>query len=66
MGKTSAKTKNRWNAENYDRIGVMAKKGERETIRLAAEAAGESVNAYILEAVRRRLAEENQSVQSPE
>ncbi|MBQ9347105.1 MAG: antitoxin [Oscillibacter sp.] len=58
MGRTSASSKNRWNAANYDRIGVMARKGEKEEIRAAAEKCGESVNAYILEAVRRRMAEE--------
>lgn len=58
MGKTSAEVKNRWNAKNYDRIGVMAPKGEKAEFQAAAEAQGQSVNAYILEAVRRRMESE--------
>lgn len=58
MGKTSSEVKNRWNAKNYDRIGVMAPKGEKAEFQAAAEAQGQSVNAYILEAVRRRMESE--------
>ena len=61
MGKASAEAKNRWNAKNYDRIGVMAPKGEKAEFQAAAEAQGQSVNAYILEAVRRRMESERDS-----
>lgn len=46
---------NKRNRENYDRIGVMAPKGEGDTIKAAAAAAGMSTNAYILEAVREKM-----------
>ncbi len=58
MGKTSASVKNRWNAKNYDRITIVVPKGQKEAIREAAGAAGQSVNAYIYEAVQDRMKKE--------
>ena len=46
---------NNRNREKYDRIGVMAPKGEGDTIKAAAAAAKISTNAYILEAVREKM-----------
>lgn len=43
---------------NYDRVEVKFPKGEKDIIKQAAEKAGESTNAYIIEAVRRRMADE--------
>ena len=39
----------------YDRISVIVPKGEREQIKSAADAAGESLNAYIVGAIRDRM-----------
>lgn len=47
MGKTSAAVKNRWNAENYDRLSVMVPKGDKDKIKAKAESHGESINSYI-------------------
>jgi len=55
MGKTSSAVKNKWNAKNYDRIALVVPKGEKEIIKSAAEQAGKSVNAYILEAVHEKM-----------
>lgn len=55
MGKTSAAVKNKWNAENYDRINLTVPKGKKEEYKATAEANGESLNGYI-----NRLLEENQ------
>lgn len=41
--------------ENYDRINFIVPKGEKEVIKVAAEQAGKSVNAYILEAVHEKM-----------
>ena len=46
---------NNRNREKYDRIGVMAPKGEGDTIKAAAASAKISTNAYILEAVREKM-----------
>ena len=66
MSEARTRASRKWNEANLTRLYVTAHKAEGEAIKAAAEAAGESVNAYILEAVRRRLATESQSVQSPE
>ena len=39
----------------YDRISVIIPKGGREQIKAAADSAGQSINAYILDAVRQRM-----------
>lgn len=47
MGKTSTATKNKWNAQNYDQLRVVVKKGQKEQIQAYAESNGESLNGYI-------------------
>lgn len=48
----------RWLKENYARINLAIPKGEKELIREASEAAGETMNGYIMKAVRARFKEE--------
>ena len=48
----------KYKAKAYDRLEVIVPKGDREKIREAAVAAGQSVNAYINQAVRARMAQE--------
>ena len=43
---------------NYDRLELSVPKGEKEKIKAAATAAGQSVNNYIYQAVRRRMEQE--------
>lgn len=45
----------RYEAKAYDKILVRVPKGRRDEIQAAAEAAGQSVNAYIIEAIDRRM-----------
>ena len=45
----------RYEAANYDKVLVRLPKGEREQIKAAADAAGESLNAYIVRAIRDRM-----------
>ena len=59
MGKTSAAVKNRYAAKAYDRLQIIVKKGRKAEIQAAAEKQGESLNAYIAEAVRRRMESES-------
>ena len=63
MGKYSEKSKKYttdYVKEHYERILLRMKTDElsRYEIRSAADAAGESVNTFIVEAVRRRIEEE--------
>ena len=41
--------------ENYDEIKVRVAKGQRERIKNYADAAGLSVNGYIIEAVNEKI-----------
>ena len=45
----------RYEAANYDKVLVRLPKGEREQIKSAADAAGESLNSYIVSAIRDRM-----------
>lgn len=63
MGKYNEKSKKYttdYVKEHYERILLRLKTDElsRDEIRSAAYAAGESVNTFIVEAVRRRIEEE--------
>ena len=47
--------KNNYAREKYDRLSINPGKDEGQQIRQAAADAGQSVQAYILEAVRERM-----------
>lgn len=56
--KTSAAVKNRYNAKAYDRITVCVPKGEKEVFQAYAARNGESLNAFIIRAVRETIEKE--------
>lgn len=45
----------KYEAANYDKVLVRLPKGERDNIRAAADAAGESLNGYITKAISQRM-----------
>lgn len=52
----SRKENNRkWDTANLDRISIAMPKGKKYTIKAAADAAGESMNQYIIAAVDQRI-----------
>jgi len=53
--KTSSTVKDRYNAKTYDEIKLRVYKGRKTEIQTAADAAGESVNAYVVNAVDQRM-----------
>lgn len=55
MGTARTKANNKWNAKAYDRINLTVPKGKKETISNAAKDAGQSVNAYINQAIDERM-----------
>ncbi len=55
----------KYNQKAYDRIEVKVKKGEKEKIRLYAEANGESLNAFINRALNEAMGEKPKAVQKP-
>ena len=50
---------NSFNAENYDRISLMVKKGERERIREHAKRHGEKLNGFIQRAIKETIDRDN-------
>lgn len=60
MSKTSSAVKNRYNAKAYDRITIVVKKGQKETIKTHAERFdGGSVNAFIQRAIAETMERDN-------
>ena len=47
MGKATTTAKNKWNAQAYDQLRVLVKKGQKEQIANYAESKGLSLNGYI-------------------
>jgi len=51
---------NDYNRKNYDRIAITPSKERGQEIRAAAARAGQSVNAYVLQAVEERKKREEE------
>lgn len=56
------KYNNEFNKKAYDRINLTIPKGQKEVIQAAAEAKGESVNAYIYAAILQRINREGKDI----
>jgi predicted HicB family RNase H-like nuclease len=54
VGKASTKAKNKYNAENYERISLSVPKGKKEEYKEQAEKAGKSLNQYIIDCIEER------------
>lgn len=55
MGTKTTAYKNKYQSEKYDRIIVQVKKGEKEKIKAHAESLGMSLNAFIVDAIKKGL-----------
>ena len=49
---------NEYNKLNYDRIEIKVPKGKKAIIKEAAQAAGQSVNEFISQAIDEKMAQE--------
>ena len=58
VSKAQQKAVNKYMKANYDRVNLTIAKGQKEKIKAAADAAGESVNAYIGKAIDERMERE--------
>lgn len=58
-GKTSSASRNKYNAKAYDRIVIFLPKGEKDGVKAAADAAKQSMNAYIKQAIAERMESES-------
>ena len=52
--------RNKFIAENYDRINLTVAKGQKDIIKAHAESRGESVNAFIQRAIAEAMARDAQ------
>ena len=52
---------NRWDAANMSVLSVKLRKDRADVIRVAAANAGQSVSAYILQAINDRMERDNKS-----
>lgn len=57
MGNAATRAKNKYNAENYERISLSVPKGEKDKIKAHAESKGESVNGFINRAIKQAMEE---------
>ena len=60
MGKTSTASKNKWNAQNYDQLRVVVRKGKKNEYKLHAQSKGMSLNAYIISLIEADIKKEEQ------
>ena len=58
-GKTSNESKAKYNAKAYDRVNIAIPKGQKGVIQAYAEAAGQSINGYVVQAVNERIDRDN-------
>ena len=57
-GKTSNESKAKYNAKSYDRLYPFVPKGRKAEIQAAADAAGETLNEFIVKAIDERMERE--------
>ena len=57
MGKTSNAVKERYNKKTYDQVRMVLRKdgGQLTRYKAAAESAGQSLTAYIVQAIEQRM-----------
>lgn len=67
MAKTTAaqqRAVHKYVKNNYNRLELSVPKGEKEEIQQAAKQARQSVNTYVYEAVKRRMEQEQATVET--
>lgn len=58
MGNAATRAKNKYNAENYERIALSVPKGSKKIIKAHAESKGESMNGFINRAIAETMERE--------
>lgn len=51
-----AEYKNKWQAENCDRINLIVPKGKKDVLKQIADTQGESLNSFVNTAIDERIA----------
>lgn len=60
QSKAHIKASNKYNKNNYERIEIVVKKGEKAKIKDYAEKKGKSTNAYITELIYKDMESEKE------
>lgn len=55
LAKTSEKSKNAWNARNYDQVLLSVRKGEKDRLKAIATENGVSVSRLVIDSVNMRF-----------
>lgn len=55
MGNAQTRASNKYHAEKYDRLYPFVPKGRKAEIQAAADAAGETLNEYIVNSIDQRM-----------
>lgn len=50
-GNSKTRAKNKYNAENYDSLRIVTKKGKKDIIKAHADSRNESINAFVNRAI---------------
>lgn len=58
VSEAQQRAKEKWDRKNLDRIQLVVRAGEKDQIKAAAEAAGEALNHYIVQAAKDRMRRE--------
>jgi uncharacterized protein (DUF1778 family) len=61
MGTPATRAKNKYQAKKYDRHSLLIPKGRKEIYQAAADASGQSLTAYIIEAIEQRMEREGRA-----
>ena len=62
LSEAKSKANKKWDAANLDRIQLVIRAGGKEQIKAAAEAAGDSLNHYMITATLSRMKAEGQPI----
>ena len=57
LSEAQKKAKKKYEANNYDVISTLLKKGERERIKAYAQSKGKSLNGFVIEAINTAMSE---------
>jgi len=60
VSKSQQKAVHKYVREKYDRINITVPKGRKEALQTHAEVAGQSLNAYVVQAIDERVERESE------
>ena len=59
--KAQQRATNKYQRAHYDRINLLVPKGQRDAFRAHAQESGESLNGFIMRAIREAIERDNQT-----